>query len=196
MKKIAMLFAFVATTLLAVGCEGPSGPQGPPGPSVYPYVMEKSISFDDKPNDAVAPRAFSHPVRVYDGDVLLVYILDGNVTDNNGNKYPTWTPLPKRYFRTNIDTKIEHELEYTYNFSLVDFEIVASSDTNLGFFRDNQPGDINYLKNRTFRIVYVPGADPQMKSNSVKSTDAKTTLSYEEAVRKYNLEGVKVIKNY
>lgn len=195
MKKIAMLFAFVATSLL-VGCEGATGPQGPPGPTMYPYVLEKRISFDDKPNDGLVEHAFNHPIKVYDGDVLLVYILDGSVSNGNTN-FPKWTPLPMSYYRTNTDTNIEHQLEFTYNFSVLDFAVVASSDRDLGFFRANSPGDIDYLKNRTFRIVYIPGANPEMKTNTIKSKrTGGTTLSYEEVVRKYNLENVKVVKDY
>ncbi|WP_121964721.1 hypothetical protein [Myroides sp. N17-2] len=201
MKKIAMLFAFVASSLLIVGCEGSTGPQGPPGPSIFPYVMETRLSFDGKPNDAVVGHAFTHPVKVYDGDVLLVYILDGSVTDNQGTKFPVWTPLSKSYYKTNSDTKIEHQLEFSYNFSVLDYEIVASSDRDLGFFRAQNSNEIPYLVDRTFRIVYIPGANPKSNTKSVKANNdtkssGNTTLSYEEAVRKYNLEDVKVVKNY
>lgn len=198
MKKIAMLFAFVASSLLIVGCEGSTGPQGPPGPSIFPYVMETMISFDSKPNDAVSGQAFNHPRKVYTGDVILVYMLDGYITDNKGEKLPVWTPLPKSYYRTDIATNIEHQVEFTYNFTVLDYEIIASSDRELDFFRAHSKDDIDYLKNRTFRIVYIPGENPQtIKGNSIKNTEkGTTTLSYEEAVRKYNLEDVKVVKNY
>ncbi|MDR0194335.1 MAG: hypothetical protein LBI73_04375 [Myroides sp.] len=197
MKKIAMLFAFVATTLLAAGCEGPSGPQGPPGPNIFPHVQEVKLSFDQNLESKFQSQSVKHPVELYKGDVVLVYVMDSQ--DSNGN--PVWSPLPRRFFVDVLEggSEVRKELEYSYVFSPSNVLIEALADAPLKHFNGSgKVGDLGYLKNMYFRLVYIPGQDPQRQSNNVSKSveEGNTTLSYEEAVRKYNLEGVKVVKNY
>lgn len=193
MKKIAMLFAFVASTLTLVGCEGPTGPQGPPGPTDYPFVEDIRASFDGDLNSFTQKIGEKHNsrVKVLDGDVLLVYVLNGTTKDG----LPIWAPLPHRYF-VDVD-KVEKELEYSYDFSRYDYQIYANANTQLKYFTGSgAKDDPGFLKNMIFRLVYIPARDPINNTNAVKNTSNKTVLSYEEAVRKYNLEGVKVVKSY
>lgn len=204
MKKIAMLFAFVASSLLIVGCEGSTGPQGPPGPpgiGEVPFVEDIRVSFDTNLNSV--SQTYTHKnnpkVKVYDGDVVMVFVMDGNTKDG----LPIWAPLPKRFF---VDVeeggaKIEKELEYSYTFSRYDVEIDAKANAALGNFNGDGKDHPGFLKNMIFRLIYIPGKDPVISTKSIKANDnnkssGNTTLSYEEAVRKYNLEDVKVVKNY
>lgn len=196
-----MLFAFVASSLLIVGCEGSTGPQGPPGPTMFPFVEDIRVSFDTNLNSFT--QTYTHKnnprVKVYDGDVVLVFVMDGNTKDG----LPIWAPLPKRFL---VDVKegvvtTEKELEYSYTFSKYDVEIDAKANAALGNFNGDGKGHPGFLKNMIFRLVYIPGNDPVNNTKSVKAnndtkTSGNTTLSYEEAVRKYNLEDVKVVKNY
>ncbi|MCC9043803.1 hypothetical protein LNQ81_14075 [Myroides sp. M-43] len=201
MKKIAMLFAFVASSLLIAGCEGSTGPQGPPGQTMYPFVEDIRVSFDTNLNSF--SQTYTHKnnpkVKVYDGDVVLVFVMDGNTKDG----LPIWAPLPKRFFVDvkEGEVKIEKELEYSYTFSRYDVEIDAKANAALGNFNGDGKDHPGFLKNMIFRLVYIPGNDPVVSTKSVKTNNdtkksGNTTLSYEEAVRKYNLEDVKVVKNY
>ncbi|ALU27219.1 MULTISPECIES: hypothetical protein [Myroides] len=192
MKKIAMLFAFVATSLL-VGCEGSTGPQGPPGPpgvGEFPYVMETTLSFDKNLNDSYLTLPVKHPVELFKGDVILVFIKDVD----SSSKEPRWYALPKKFY-TKVDG-VEKDLEYSYAFSPDQVDIIAEANAPLINFNGNNTTP-SVLRNQVFRIMYIPGADPKIRNNSLNvSTKGATTLSYEEAVRKYNLEDVKVVKKY
>ncbi|AJA69979.1 hypothetical protein HX045_05525 [Myroides odoratimimus] len=190
MKKIAMLFAFVATSLL-VGCEGSTGPQGPPGPTMYPYVEEIKLSFTKDLTSTIQGQLIKHPNGFVDGDLVFVFIADKFSNDGK----PLFSPLPTRYF-VDVD-KVEKELEYSYNYSPYDTEIVARANAPLGFFNGDGDKHEGFIKNMIFRIVYIPGSTPVIGTKSDNSKESeKTSLSYEEVVRKYNLEDVKVVKKY
>jgi len=191
MKKIAMLFAFVASSLLVIGCEGstgPQGPPGPPGPTELPQVFEKTLSFDRKLNESSDIQSIKHPVELFKGDVILVFIMD---VDSN-IKNPRWYALPKKFY-TKVNG-VEKDLEYSYAFSPDNLDIIAEANAPLINFNGNNTTP-SVLRNQVFRIMYIPGNDPRSKTVSKSVESGATTLSYEEAVRKYNLEGVKVIKD-
>lgn len=200
MKKLMLLCTVILGSLFTLSCEGPRGPQGPQGNqgndggNEYPYVMDIRLSFDQNLNDNMATNVVKHPFELHLGDVVLIYIKDGNT--NNGS--PIWTPLPIRYLVEDTATQKNEELEYLFNFAEKDFEIIARATVPLDFFANvtNPSGSINYVRNQEFRVVYIPALDP------VKRTTAQTTnkeiqfLSYDEAVVKYNLQNVEVHKTY
>lgn len=191
MKKIMLLCAVVLGGLFTISCEGPRGPQGG---NEYPYVAEYSLSFDRNLNVDIASQVVKNPFELHIGDVALIFIEDGKT--NNGN--PVWVPLPARYFVGDEASGRTEELEYFYNFSANDFEIIARGSTMLDFFANarGEKGPINHLRNRIFRVVFVPGLDPvNRNATQATSTDA-TPLSYDEAVVKYNLQKVEVHKKY
>ena len=132
-----------------------------------------------------------HPNGFVDGDLVFVFIADKFSNDGK----PLFSPLPTRYF-VDVD-KVEKELEYSYNYSPYDTEIVARANAPLGFFNGDGDKHEGFIKNMIFRIVYIPGSTPVIGTKSDNSKESeKTSLSYEEVVRKYNLEDVKVVKKY
>lgn len=187
MKKIIMLFAIVLGGLLA-SCEGPEGPQGPTGGYDYANIFEYRLNFDRNLNNTSATNAVNHPLKVYSGDIMLVYVM--RETDKNNN--PIWEPLPKRYFVANQGN--QYELEYTYNFGLNDFQIVADADGPLRLFNGNGGNDLGVLHDMIFRVVYIGGNNPVFKTLSGDTVSEAKPLSYEEAVAKYNLKDVPVVK--
>ncbi|MBB1140405.1 hypothetical protein [Myroides sp. WP-1] len=198
MKKLMLLFAVVIGSLVTVSCEGPRGPQGAPGPEgpegvVLGKVYEYHLNFNQNLNANIAGQVVKHPIKVYFGDTVMIYVLDGTDKDKN----PIWSPLPMRYFVQDNATQKDEELEYIYNFGLQDFEIVARATAPLGLF-NGTPGsdkDPGYVTNMIFRVVYIAGKDPiQMKANAVGGEDKK--LSYEELLLKYNLTKAPVQKMY
>lgn len=189
MKRMAMLFALIVSGIIFSNCEGP---EGPPGPTVYPYVTDIKLNFDGDLNANIASQLVRHDVKLYQGDVVLIFVMED--TDNEGN--PIWSPLPQRYFVYDNATQQDEELEYIYNYGVNDFEIIARATAPLDIFNGNgsHPG---FLKNMIFRIIYVPGADPVQKFNSTNSSNSEIhSLSYDEVVAKYNLQNINVVKKY
>ena len=190
MKKLMLLFAVVVGSLFTVSCEGPRGPQGPQGPqgpgggeNGLAKIYEYHLSFNQDLNANIAGQIVKHPIKVYLGDIVMIYVLDGVDKDKN----PLWSPLPMRYFVEDQATGQDEELEYIYNFGLKDFEIVARATAPLGLF-NGTPGskdDVGYVTDMIFRVVYVAGDDPIQKKMS--TTTDKKVLSYEDMLLKYNL---------
>jgi len=194
MKKLMLLCAVVLGSLFTISCEGPRGPQGPPGGNEYPYVMDIRLSFDKNLKENVASNVVRNPIELFLGDVALIYIKDGETKRGE----PIWAPLPIRYFVSDSETKKDEELEYLYNFSPDDFEIIARATVPLDFFANvNGPnGPMNYVRNQEFRVVYIPGLNP-VKKNAMNAVQGEEKpLSYDEAVVKYNLQNVEVHKRY
>lgn len=187
MKKLIFLVTCVISGLFITSCEGPQGPQGPPGGNEYANIFEYRLNFDKNLNNTFAENTVKHPIKVYDGDVLLIYIL--RETDKHNN--PIWEPLPKRYFVSSQGN--QYELEYTYNFGLNDFQIIADADAPLRLFNGNGKDDIGVLHDMIFRVVYIGGENPIFRTNSIK-TVSNSPLSYEAAVAKYNLQNIEVVK--
>lgn len=191
MKKIFGIALLMVGALFLGSCEGSDGPQGPPGPpgtGELAQVFETKIDFSNDLNTLQSSSIIKNPVKVYDGDFVLVYVLEGATKDN----LPIWSPLPKRYFVTDESTNKEEELEYSFNFSRYDVEINAGATAPFRLFNGDGKGHPGFVKDMVFRIIYVPGADPNTKSKSVKSD--KKRLTYEEAIVKYNLQNVEVTK--
>lgn len=190
MKKLSLIVAFITGALFLGSCEGPTGPEGKPGPAIYPEIFEYSFSFDGDLDKNVVGYLQQAPVKVYEGDIVLAYIMTDVTKDNKR----IWTPMPYRYFVTDIDTNKEEELEFTYNFSPYDIEITASASTKLRLFNGDAQGKNSLLKDRVFRVAYIPAQNPRQVNKSVEGKNVRTPLSYEEAVAKYNLQNVTVKK--
>lgn len=194
MKKLILVCTVVLGALFTVSCEGPRGPQGPPGGNEFPYVMDIRLSFDKNLEATMATNVVANPIELFLGDVVLIYIKEGETKRGE----PIWAPLPIRYFVQDAETKKDEELEYTFNFSPDDIEIIASATLPLDFFANAEGpnGRINYVRNREFRVVYVPGLNPEKKNTVNAVQNEVKSLSYDEAVVKYNLQKAEVHKKY
>lgn len=187
MKKLLLILTVLVGAAFTTSCEGPSGPQGPPGPTEYPYVSEISINFNENSNHT--DYSYKHPVRYYKGDNILVFILDGSL--NNG-KDPIWRPLPASYDVTKNGQTNTINYFNTFDPYQTTIFVNTKDNVNLGWFSDSPVG--SFTRDMVFRIMYLPGSDP-VSAFSVKDTTANTPLSYEEAVEKYNLQNIEVVRN-
>ncbi len=169
MKRIFLLLATIG--LFAVqSCTTNDNETLPPDNDTISEVYEiknKNFSIDNNGDFSYSEQL--NP-NIFASDVLLIYRLAGTLNPTT----PIWQPIPRTFYLTN-----GRELDYDFDFTKVDFKI---------FVRGNFPvsTEPSYLSNQTFRIVIVPGAF------SNKSSVYKT-LSYEEAIAKYNIDDTKVI---
>lgn len=191
MKKLMLLCAVILSSLFTISCEGPRGPKGD---GEFSSVYEYRLSFNQNLNNNIAHQDVRHPLPVYLGDAVMIYVMEE--TDTKGN--PIWAPLPMRYFVEDEVTQQDEELEYIYNYGLDDFRITARATAPLGFF-NGKPGSKDnpgYVTNMIFRVVYIEGKDPIQRNNAVSSTNEAKPLSYDELLMKYNLTNAPVKKMY
>lgn len=145
MKTIAGIF-FLAAVLIFSGCEeipGPPGPPGEDGASLIGSVFERSGDFTPG-NDYQLYFEFPGNIEVYESDVVLVYILWDQVTDNNGDPLDVWRLLPQTVV---LD---EGVLQYNYDYTFADVQIFLEGTID---FNTLLPAETD---NQIFRIVILP----------------------------------------
>ncbi|WP_029033698.1 hypothetical protein [Salinimicrobium terrae] len=145
MKKITLLFAFIAFSLTSCSSDepGPPGPPGEPGINIlgqtFGDLTARSFDFDSDFN--LYNHYFEIPadVEVFESDAILAYRLEviGDVE--------TWSLLPKSYFLN--DGRI---IQYSFNHTDEDVEIVITGNFDLATL------DEDYLQNQYFKFVVVP----------------------------------------
>ncbi len=175
MKRIFLLLTAITffglnSCTVNEGAPGRDGYDGQDGQgSIISEVFElKNINFGFTDNEYKIRQTLNP--KIFASDVLLIYRLSGTLDSTT----PIWQPLPRTLYLG--DGK---ELDYDFDFSKEDFTIYAGGNYPL----NTTP---NYINDETFRIVIVPGAF------SNKGAVSKT-LSYEEAIVKYNIDDSKVI---
>ena len=169
MKKISLLFAFIAFSLTSCSSDEP-GPQGPPGePGLIGTIFEANVDFEGDDYSAVIP--IPGNIEVYDTDVVLVYLLEA-VEDNED----IWTPLPQTFY---FD---EGELVYNYNFTSDSVAIFLDGTVDLTTLSDS------FTTDQIFRIVVVPAGEVQAMGIN--------TSNYHEVESALNIEGKTIQKIY
>ncbi len=163
MKKLfLLLFASFATL---TSCEGPEGPPGPPGSTGYSAeaeVFEVNTTFTAANNFS---QTYVLNPFILQSDNILVYEL---YAVEQG--IDAWALLPQVYYFSGLGSA-----QYNYNFSYDQFTLLVDAD----FDRNQLPA--NFLQNKVFRIVIIPG---QFSARwSVDISD------YNAVVRALNLEG-------
>ena len=146
-----LLFGFVLS--LAWGCQGPpglpgpqgaQGPQGPagqPGPETLALMYEVPFSLNAA-NKWESFFPFPAGDKIYAEDVVLVYLLTGQVQVDN-KPTDVWRLMPINYF-TNAGI-----LSLNYDFTVKDVRIFAEAAFTLDSQRDA-------FKDQLARIVVVP----------------------------------------
>ncbi len=157
MKTLTGIILLFAVVLLSA-CEGPVGPRGPEGPEGVPGESLIGSIFeieDDFTPDNNYQLYFEFPssVTVYDTDIVLVYILWEQATDNNNEPLDVWRLLPQTVV---LD---EGVLQYNYDYTLNDVQIFLEGTVP---FNTLLPAE---TENQVFRIAVLP-AD-FAKNNSV-----------------------------
>lgn len=136
MRKLFTLL--LAASLLFVSCEGEQGVPGEDGVNILGQVFEVEVDFTLE-NFYKALVTYPSNVEVYEGDVVMVYVLDG-VVDN----LDIWEPLPRTfYFMDGI-------LLYGFNYTLADVELFLDGTLDL-----NSLGS-ELTHNQIFRVAILP----------------------------------------
>lgn len=176
MKKTIIL-ALSLFSFLFMSCEGPVGPMGPQGPEGEPGInilgqaFEIQTTFTAKDNYGFLgsfPKSIGDKGQLFDGDVILVYILEGN-----SNGMDIWEQIPTVRFMSN-----GRAFQYGFNFTYVDYEIFIEGNFNLAEL------PTNVTNNKVFRIVVVP-ADLYQTLN---------TKNMREVIQKAHITEADVVK--
>ena len=160
MKTITGLLLILAIAIM-VSCEGPVGPPGPPGePGLDGIDAEIGTVFETEPinftpqNEYTTFFDFPNNFTVYDGDVVLVYILwdVSNGTD-------VWRLLPQTVVVEN-----DGVIQYNFDYTLDDVKIFLEWTVN-----ELRAAETD---NQIFRIAVLPATFMQNKSVDVTDFNA------------------------
>mgnify|MGYP005846877085 CR=1 FL=1 len=146
MKKLILLSILF---LAFIGCEGDSGPPGPPGPqgadgiNILGSVFDVTVDFTPN-NNFSNIIAFPNNLEVFETDVVMVYLLEEQVSDPSG-PIDVWTPLPQSFF---FDNGLQ--VVYNFNHTFIDVNLFLDGNVNLGTIGSG------FTDNQTFRIAVLP----------------------------------------
>lgn len=166
MKKI-IPFLFVAIFgFLSFSCTDDDNNQQFVDYDTYPVAVDlTNVNFEWVNNSSwQIARTFETPI--VETDMLLMYLRVGT-TNNNA---PIWQQIPITMYLNNGE-----EIDYNFDFSRYDFVIYAGGTVDL-----DTPEYINYITNKTFRVLIVP-AD-YGKTGNLDYSD------YESVVKFYNID--------
>ena len=149
MKKISLLFAFIAFSLTSCSSDepGPQGPPGPPGPPGEPGVniLGQTFEFEDVDftyydDDNFYATVITIPseIEVIESDAILVYrrgVVDGT---------EIWSMIPQNIF---LDEGI---IQYAFNHTADDIELLIDGNFDLSNLDDG------FTQNQFFRFIVVP----------------------------------------
>ncbi|RRO24949.1 hypothetical protein [Flavobacteriaceae bacterium 14752] len=139
MKKLIVLLFSVAL----MSCEGDTGPPGPPGVNILGSVFDVTVDFTSN-NGFSNLIAFPNNIEVFESDVVMVYLLEEQVSDPSG-PIDVWTPLPQPFF---VDGGAQ--VVYNFNHTFLDVNLFLDGNVNLN---NLGPG---FTNNQTFRIAILP----------------------------------------
>ncbi len=151
MKKISLLFAFIAFSLTSCSSDEP-GPQGPPGPPGDDGLI--GIVFDVAADDFTEENNYAFEVEysdytseeVFESDVVLVYMKTGedDTVDPPAN---VWSLLPQIYY---VDGG--GSMQYNYDYTFLSAYIFLDADVDLSTL------DETYTDDQEFRVAILPAA--------------------------------------
>ncbi len=163
MKTIKGLILF-SILCFFVACEGPVGPPGEPGQdgeTLLGSIIEIEGDFTPANNYNIY-YAFPSNFEIYDGDVVLVYILWETAQTNSGGTTDVWRLLPQTVALN------DGVLQYNYDFTTADVKIFLEGTTD---FNNLLPAETD---NQIFRIAVLPAAFA--KSTSVDLSDFNAVM--------------------
>lgn len=133
--------SLLISSLLFVACEGVQGPpgmDGQDGTNILGQSFEAEVSFLAE-NNFKALVLFPSDIDVYDGDIVVAYVLDGVV-----DELDIWEPLPRTLF---FGSEI---LLYSFNYTLGDIEFFLDGTVDLNSLSDS------FTQNVIFRVAILP----------------------------------------
>jgi len=171
MKKILSVILLFAS-LFILSCEGPMGPPGEDGTSMIGTIFEMEGDFKASNNYELF-FDFPQNFKIYETDVVLVYIL-WEVATVNGKNTDVWRLMPQTRFVD--DGVIQYNFDYTVNDVRVFLETTFS-------YEDLLPAE---TQDQVFRIAVLP-ADFVASKKSAEISDLNMILNSPEV--KFNLIG-------
>lgn len=139
MKTIYLFLLLIPVFFM--GCEQVPGPPGPPGEDgLLGTVFEIQGDFTPQ-NDYTLFYEFPSNFEVYDGDIVLVYIL-WEISGNND----IWRLLPQTVVLN------DGVLQYNFDYTLNDVQVFLEGTTN---FSNLLPAE---TQDQIFRIAVIPAA--------------------------------------
>jgi len=173
MKTMTRILLFLSVTFM-VSCQGDRGPIGPPGEdgqdgyNILGTVFEIQGTFNSS-NDYLLYYEFPSSFTVYDGDVVMVYILW-----EQDNGLDVWRALPQTRFLN--DGVLQYNFDYTladvqiYIDGTIDPTLLTSADTDNQIFRIAViPADL-----ATNKLLDITDYDAVMKALNRTSDSVKT----------------------
>lgn len=157
MKTINRILLILTIALFSacIGEEGPMGPPGEDGVNILGSVYEIKGNFNSANEYSLY---YKFPTNLVDGDVVMVYVLWKQVSDNHGGLLDVWRPLPQ--------TAILNEgiFQYNFDYTLGDVQIYLEGDLNILSSADTE--------NQIFRIAVIPADLVSSKSVDVNNLNA------------------------
>lgn len=142
MKKLIVLLFSIAL----ISCEGPQGPPGPPGfdgINILGNVFDVTVDFTNN-NSYSNLIAFPNDIEVFESDVVMVYLLEEQVSDSSG-PIDVWTPLPQSFFLDDGS-----QVVYSFNHTFLDVNLFLDGNANFSTLGSG------FTNNQTFRIAILP----------------------------------------
>ncbi|WP_372773500.1 hypothetical protein [Mangrovibacterium sp.] len=173
--KTFTLFLLIIATALFTSCEGDQGPQGIPGEDGYDilgttFEIEGTFSAS---NDYLLYYEFPSSFTVYDGDVVMIYIL-WEVTEG----LDVWRALPQSVFFN------EGVLHYNFDYTLGDLQIFIDGTIEPALLSSD------YLQDQIFRIAVIPSELAQNKSVDISDYNSvmKAMKTSDTAIQKIQID--------
>ena len=165
MKKIA--FLLFASVLLLISCSNDDDFTNTVDSDTIGQTFEFTTSFTDANGFS---QLYTFDQTIFESDAVLVFRRDGIV-----NGLEIWEPLPTAsfFFFNDATGAIEGFLNYRFNFTIGDVEVILNSDAP-------QLAGPEFTDNQRFRIVIVP-------SDFAQNTEVDL-LNFNEVSTALNLE--------
>lgn len=139
MQKIFTLLVLVSLVFVScVGEQGLPGQDGEDGVNILGQTFEVEVDFIME-NEFKALIPYPAGIEVYDGDVVMVYVLDGFV-----DELDVWEPLPRTFYF------VEGILLYGFNYTLGDVELFLDGTLDLNSLSSE------LTQNLIFRVAILP----------------------------------------
>jgi hypothetical protein len=168
MKKIIVI-CFLS--LIALACEGDVGPPGPPGfdgVNILGNVYEIEVNFTPQNGYGIITE-FPNNFEVFESDVVLVYLLEGQLSDPTG-PVDVWSQLPQTFYLDNGD-----QVVYNFNHTFFNAEIFLDGNANLDIL------PFTFTENQVFRIAILP-------AEFAENYDVSTFTKLNQALQKENVQ--------
>lgn len=156
MKKLVSIILILSAVAFS-SCEGPMGPSGLDGDSFIGTIFEIEGDFTPT-NDYRLYFEFPNSFKVYDTDVVLVYMLW-----EQADGLDVWRLMPQTILLP------DGVLQYNFDYTLADVQIFLEGTTD---FNQLLPAETN---NQIFRIAVLPADFTAKKSVDIK--DISTILN-------------------